>query len=324
MAKKKTKQARRRLGRGLGSLMNTPVAVKEDLPSTSGEPPAPPSTPETGFAPATLASKEKPGESLRHLPLDSIVANPRQPRQRFDKDTLDQLAESIRQSGVMQPVVVRPAETGFELVAGERRLRACQQIGLATIPAIVQALSDQDAAEWALVENLQREDLGPLERANGIARLIEEFGITQAEAGKQLALDRTTITNLLRLRDLDPQTLEAIEAGLITQGHARALLGCQDLTRRESLLKSCVRKGWSVREVERQVKRTASSGGSSASPRSSHIDDLESRLGTHLGTKVKISLGRKKGTGRMTLEFYSLEQFDGLLDRLGFVADKAP
>ena len=323
MAKKKSTQAGRRLGRGLGSLMNTSVPVQEEAPAASTSSEAAPSKKEAGFVPTKITGQEAPTAGLQHLPVGSIVANPRQPRQRFDDETLEQLASSIRQSGVMQPIVVRPAAKGFELVAGERRLRACQQIGQKTIPAVVQSLSDRDAAEWALVENLQREDLRPLERAEGIARLMDEFAMTQAEAGKQLALDRTTITNLLRLRELDPGTLDALDAGLITQGHARALLGCRDLARRESLLKLCVRKSWSVREVERQVKQEGSSPRVPGAPRSSHVTDLESRLAAHLGTKVKISLGRKKGSGRMSLEFYSLEQFDGLLDRLGFVAEDA-
>jgi ParB family chromosome partitioning protein len=190
--------------------------------------------------------------------------------------------------------------------------------GDTTIPAIVQDVDDKASAEWALIENLQREDLGPLERADGISRLMREFSLTQAQAGMQLSMDRATIANLLRLLDLDTPTREAIEKGLITQGHARALLGCTDVGKRSLLLGKCVREGWSVRETERQVKRGHSDPTTSSVPRSSHVQDLENRLEKHLGTKVKISLGRKKGTGRMSVDFYSLDQFDGLLEKLGF------
>ena len=299
--------------------MSNTVAVAQEAPtpvSAEGAPEV--GANQDGFSAATISATDPSTKGFQHVRVDAIVPNPRQPRQHFDATSLEQLAGSIKQSGVMQPIVVRPIPGGFELVAGERRFRACQSIGRDTIPAVVKSLSDRDAAEWALVENLQREDLGPIERANGIARLMEEFGITQADAGKQLALDRSTVTNLLRLRDLDQSTMDALEAGLIAQGHARALLGCRELNRRHELLKACVRKGWSVREVERQVKQAGTTRSDPGSPRSSHVTDMEVRLGAHLGTKVKIALGRKKGTGRMTLDFYSLEQFDGLLEKLGF------
>lgn len=224
----------------------------------------------------------------------------------------------------MQPIVVRPTADGYELIAGERRLRACKQLGFDSIPAVIRDADDRDAASWALVENIQREDLSPLERADGIFRLMDEFSLTQAEAGERVALDRATIANLLRLRELDSSTREALAEGVLTQGHARALLGCKDVDLRIQLLVRCVRDGWSVRETERRVKRAASgssTGGGIQAPRSANVEDLEERLGAHLGTKVKISLGRKKGTGRMTIQFFSLDQFDGLLAKVGFNAD---
>lgn len=303
------RKAGRRLGRGLGSLISAPVAI-----DASQDPPK--------DSPA--AGEVAPSSEYQNLPLGSIVANARQPRKCFDEAGLEQLAASIRESGLIQPIVVRPTSSGFELIAGERRLRAYAKLGRETIPAIVRDVDDREAAAWALVENLQREDLAPLERAEGISCLMADFGLTQAETGERLALDRATIANLLRLLDLDPKTREALEEGLLTQGHARALLGCADLDLRERLLGTCVRKGWSVRETERQVKRGSRGIGSPGkTPRSPHVDDLEERLEKHLGTKVHISLGRKKGTGRMMVEFFSLEQFDGLLERLGFNADES-
>ena len=309
MAKKAAKPAGRKLGRGLGSLIGTPVSVE------SGE--VVDQKPPSSGVIQQLSSESSDQTGLVWLAVDSIVANTRQPRQYFNEESLGQLAASIKKTGLMQPIVVRPTGSSFELIAGERRWRAVQMNGDATIPAIVQEVDDKASAEWALIENLQREDLGPLERADGIYSLIEEFSLTQAQAGNQLSMDRATIANLLRLRDLDAPTREAIEKGLITQGHGRALLGCTDLSKRAVLLGKCVREGWSVRETERQVKRGHSSSPTPSIPRSSHVQDLEERLEKHLGTKVKISLGRKKGTGRMSVDFYSLDQFDGLLEKLG-------
>ena len=224
----------------------------------------------------------------------------------------------------MQPIVVRPAASGYELIAGERRFRACKDLGFEAIPAIIRDLDDREAASWALVENIQREDLSPLEQADGIARLMAEFSLTQADAGERVGLDRTTIANLLRLLELDADTRKALTEGLIRQGHARALLGCKDVDARRGLLAKCVRDGWSVRETERQVKRCNAGGmpGSKPDPRSPSVEDLEKRLALHLGTKVRISLGRKKGTGRMSVQFFSLDQFDGLLAQFGFNADE--
>lgn len=327
MAKQTKKAAGRRLGRGLGSLIGSPVAIdspKEeptaDVPEQA-QPATPGSPPAAAPASSTLVASGVAAQSdgIQHLSLGSIVANTHQPRQNFADEPLSQLAESIRTTGLMQPIVVRPRKGGFELVAGERRWRAFQLLERATIPAIVREVDDKAAAEWALVENLQREDLAPLERADGIARLMEDFGLTQSDAGKQLSMDRATISNLLRLREADEDTRSALAEGLIMQGHARALLGCADLDRRKKLLGRCVREGWSVREVERRVQQAPTSSGGQTETRSSHVADLEEKLGAHLGTKVRINLGRKKGTGKLSLDFYSLEQFDGLLDKLGFV-----
>ncbi len=260
------------------------------------------------------------------LKLDTLRPNPRQPRQRFAQEAIKALADSIRTAGLMQPIVVRPGAQGFEIVAGERRWRAFRELGKDEIPAIVRAVDDQTAAEWALIENLQREDLDPIERADGVAQLMESFGLSQAAVAEQIGLDRTTVTNLLRLREADPGMREALVEGLLTQGHAKALLGVADLARRTSLLERCVREGWSVREVERRVQdigglessSSDSLNGSDRPLKSAHIADLEKRLEQHLGTKVAISLGKKKGKGRLTLEFYSIKQFDGLLEKIGF------
>ena len=300
----------RRLGRGLGSLIGTPVSIEKPVPEATPSGNDGNESKAAGVVPATIQ-------------VGDIVPNKSQPRQRFDDEAISSLARSIEKAGLMQPIVVRPASVGYELVAGERRWRAFQSLGRTEIPAIVRAVDDRTAAEWAMIENLQREDLDPIERADGIASLIDRFAISQTEVANQLGIDRATVSNLLRLRDADADTREAIQEGLITQGHAKALLGCQELSRRKVLLGKCVREGWSVRETERQVQALPiESGGSSkrvdrAAP-TAHVVDLEKRLSLHLGTKVALKLGRKKGQGRVTLDFYSLEQFDGLLEKMGF------
>ena len=300
----------RRLGRGLGSLIGSPVSI--DKPVTSSDQP-------TEADDAPKAAGVVPDTIL----VSKIVPNQAQPRQRFDEEAIASLARSIENAGLMQPIVVREASDGYELVAGERRWRAFQSLGRTEIPAIVRAVDDRTAAEWAMIENLQREDLDPIERADGIAALIERYAVSQTEVASQLGIDRATVSNLLRLREADVDTRDAIQEGLITQGHAKALLGCQDLVRRKGLLGKCVREGWSVRETERQVQSlaVASAGASTRSDRiepTAHVVDLEKRLSLHLGTKVGLKLGRKKGQGRVTLDFYSLEQFDGLLEKMGF------
>ena len=321
------KTAGRRLGRGLGSLIGTPVKIEQPSvqdPESSGPSltATPLASPPTMAAEAAIAS----GSGIRMLKLDSIRPNPKQPRQRFSEEAISSLAESIRSAGLMQPIVVRPDARGFEIVAGERRWRAFGLIGKSEIPAIVKAVDDQTAAEWALIENLQREDLDALERADGIARLMEEFGLSQTAVATQIGLDRTTVTNLLRLRDADPALRDALVKSLVTQGHAKALLGVTDIARRGKLLDQCIAEGWSVRETERRVQKahlepqkgSSEDERSAAAGRTAHVVDLEKRLAQHLGTKVAISLGRKKGRGRLSLEFFSIEQFDGLLQKIGF------
>ena len=330
MAADNKKPAGRRLGRGLGSLIGNPVAISPPAPAVASPPSPAVSSPAVRQAASPAVTPEPPrqpsGSGIRMLRMELVRPNLHQPRQRFDDEALQRLAESIKTAGLMQPIVVRPSDAGFEIVAGERRWRAFQKLGKPEIPAIVRAVDDQTAAEWALVENLQREDLDPMERADGVARLMDEFGLSQSAVAMQLGLDRSTVANLLRLRDADPPLREALVSGLITQGHAKALLGVADLNRRASLLEMCVREGWSVREVERRVQSVTREPVARTSPetgvaRSAHVADLEKRLSTHLGTKVGINLGRQKGRGKVVIEFYSLQQFDGLLEKSGFNAE---
>jgi ParB family chromosome partitioning protein len=265
---------------------------------------------------------------LTSISVSDIAPNPRQPRQNFSEAAVASLAESIRTAGLMQPIVVRASRSGearYELIAGERRWRAARLIGLVEIPAIVRDVDDQTAAEFALIENIQREDLNPMERAVALRRLADEFGLTHQELAERVGLERASVSNLLRLTELDAFTADAVREGKLSQGHAKALLSVTVVERRQSLAAAAMAGDWSVRELERRVQaafqpskpQQVVPAGIDATP-SAHLVDLERRLGEHLGTKVTIQIGRKKGTGALVLQFYSLDQFDGLLDKLGF------
>jgi ParB family chromosome partitioning protein len=342
----------RRLGRGIGALLSVPVRVPADPKVRSGTPANPPSTPSIqaeqppppSTAPAVgVQSRQDSGQAseidavprgtaasspLVSVPTAEVIPNPRQPRKDFDDSTIKALAESIRSAGLMQPIVVRlnPSVAGgkYELIAGERRWRAAKLLGLTQIPALVRDVSDQLAAEWALIENIQREDLNPIDRSEALQRLVDEFALTHQELAGRLGMDRVTITNLLRLGDLDPFTRDAVRRGALSQGHAKVLLGVTQLELRKSLASAAISGDLSVRELERRVRESTPSGNKPASPeislpRKPHIADLERRLAEHLGTKVSINEdGKKKGSGTLVINYYSFDQFEGLMRKMGF------
>jgi ParB family chromosome partitioning protein len=232
----------------------------------------------------------------------------------------------------MQPIVVRHGSKGvstrFELIAGERRWRAAKHLGLTEIPAVIRQVGDQTAAEWALIENIQREDLNPIERSEAIGRLVEEFSLTHQSLAERLGLDRVTITNLLRLADLDPFTKEAVRKGVLSQGHAKVLLGVSQPERRKALASAAISSGLSVRELERRVrefdspKSAPQTGQAAILTTKPHIADLERRLSEHLGTKVTIRENPKnKGSGHVIIDYYSIAQFDGLMAKVGFQSE---
>jgi ParB family chromosome partitioning protein len=261
--------------------------------------------------------------AIQMLPTDQIRPNSRQPRQQFDEGALSELGASIKTAGLMQPIVVRPdAAGGFELVVGERRWRAAQLVGLANLPAVVREIDDRTAAEWALIENIQREDLNPLERADAFRRLTDEHGMTHQQVAVRVGLNRATVTNLLRLHELDDFTKDTVRNGLLSLAHAKILLGITNLEARQDLARLAIREDWSVRHLQ---KRSTSLAGL-ARPRTRkpptaaapHRSDLERRLSDHLGTKVQVLPGKQKGSGRLVVEFYSFDQFEGLMQKLGF------
>jgi ParB family chromosome partitioning protein len=279
-----------------------------------------------GTPSAARESQQPASAGLQDVSVDQIRPNARQPRQDFDPSAIDSLAESIRVAGIMQPIVVRPSVDGtFEIIAGERRWRAARQLGLLTVPAVVRDVDDRTAAEWALIENIQRADLNPIERAAGLRRLIDDFGLTHQELGERVGLDRASVSNLLRLHDLDPFSRDAVRTGRLSQGHAKALLAISRLDLRQTLAAAAMSGEWSVRELERRVRQaTEATSSPSVSPdalpirSSAHLADLERRLSEHLGSRVTIQLGRKRGSGRILIDFFTLDQFDGILSRLGF------
>lgn len=274
-------------------------------------------------------------QTVISIPIARIQRNPRQPRERFEDAALRALADSIRQDGLMQPIVVRAsktisASTGvqmYELIAGERRLRAFTLLGRSTIPALVQKVDDKTSAVLALIENIQREDLNPMERAHGLQKLMHEFAFTQQDLASRVGLDRSTVANLLRLNDLDPHTAGALREGSLTTGHAKALLGISDLSIRKSLVARIITEGLSVRELEREVRQAGTANAASSSAGrlpasgrviSAQVADLERRIGAHLGTEILLKTGRKAGSGSITIKFGSHSQFEGLMDRIGF------
>jgi ParB family chromosome partitioning protein len=310
----------RKLGRGLHALIGSPVQIR----AVAVEPKSTPPSPIAEIADTTGG----PGEAIRMIAPEQIIPNRRQPRTDFDDTSIASLAESIRTAGLMQPILVRPFGQGYELIAGERRWRAARLIGLAMIPAFVRSVDDQSAAELALIENIQREDLNPMERAHALRRLVDDFSLTHQQLAERVGLDRASVTNLLRLSDLDQSTADLVRNGTLTQGHAKALLSLQDSMIRGRFATRAAAEGWSVRELERRVQqavkggvalpKSAAADATEVTARDANVADLERQLSEHLGTRVTLNLGRKKGSGRLTIDFYSLDQFDGLMGRIGF------
>jgi ParB family chromosome partitioning protein len=271
------------------------------------------------------------GKGVEEINISQISANPRQPRTDFKVVELEGLAASIKSNGLLQPIIVRPIEGSvgqFEIVAGERRWRAFKMLGKSSIPAIIVQASDEHSGVCALIENVHRTDLNPMDRAIAVQKLSEEFSLTHDKLAEKLSLDRSTVTNLLRLAELDTQTAGLVRQGILLQGHAKALLGVLDIKVRSTLAESAVRGEWSVRALEREVQRLSAESkgrvprGTQPARRQANVKDLETRLSLLLGTRVTIQLGRKLNTGKVSMEFFSLDQFEGMLAKLGLRTDQ--
>lgn len=266
---------------------------------------------------ALISQTDVGADGVQQIPVDAIRPNPNQPRRVFDEGPLRELAESIREHGVLEPLIVRPVGSGYEIVVGERRWRACQLAGLPTVPAVVRELSEREAMELALVENLQREDLNPIEEAEAYRRLIEEFGLTQEEVALRVGKERSTVANRLRLLSLKGLARSALEKGLISAGHAKALLSVADDERRDRLARRIIEEGLSVRQAEelaREQPAPRPRRPRAAAERDVHLAELEDELRRVLGTKVHVI--QKGSVGRIEIEFYGEEDMERILSLL--------
>lgn len=265
-----------------------------------------------------IDSDEK--ESERHIICDIglIIPNQYQPRIHFSENELKELAESIKEKGVIQPLLVRKSSGGFELIAGERRLRAARIAGLVQVPVIIKNVSDSEMLEISIIENIQRENLNPIEEADAYHRLMTEFNLTQEEASKRVGKSRPAVANILRLRQLPQQIKGSIIDGKISMGHARALLGAETSAQQNSAWRNVVSKRLSVRETENLIKRLKTDKSEKKNNRKSsdeiYLSSLEDELSSHFGTKVAIKRHGKRG--KIEIEFYSNEDLDNLISRL--------
>jgi ParB family chromosome partitioning protein len=281
-----------------------------------------------GLAAILSTSQSEPELELRELPLDLIAPNPNQPRRIFEEQPLVALAESLKERGVLQPVLVRPLPGGtYELIAGERRWRAAQIAGLVSVPAIVRPDDDAASLELALIENMAREDLNPLEEARACAALVEELGLTREEVGRRVGRSRVAVSNLLRLLDLPDLALMLIEEGSLSEGHGRALLTAPDHDARRRLARDAATKGWSVRQTEERCRAAAGredEQSATPAPREAHPDQVEAAerlgeaFGRALGAEVRVTA--KANGYRVQLAFDSLEEALEVAERLGVAA----
>jgi ParB family chromosome partitioning protein len=254
--------------------------------------------------------------------IEEVRPGPHQPRKTFDDERLDELAESIRTQGIIQPLVVRksPAGDGYELIAGERRWRAAQRAGLHEVPVVVREVAERQAFEMALVENLQRADLNPIEEAEGYQRLLAEFDYTQEALADRVGKDRSTVANALRLLKLPPSVRELVVSGRLAMGHARALLGLDSHDAIDRLARQTVARDLSVRQVEALVRRERQEASAEPKPGpaqpSAAARDLSQRLERSLGTRVRV-IEKDPTKGHLEIQYHSLDQLDGILAKIG-------
>jgi len=273
--------------------------------------------------PGPEAQPPAPDDEILHIPVGDLRPNPSQPRIDFDEQSFQELVQSVRQNGIIQPIVVRRAGAGFELIAGERRWRASKAAGLATIPAQVRNVDSAKAFELSVIENIQRQDLNPMERAKAYKQLVDTFELTQELAAQRLGVNRSTMANVIRLLELPGEIQDAVSRGTISMGHARALLSLDSTEDRLTVWRHIEKKGLSVRQVEKIVAQdTVRRRPRKALPDNKpvHIRDLEEQLRSALGTKVSI-VPVKENAGRVIIEYYSLDDFDRIIEQ---VLDRGP
>jgi ParB family transcriptional regulator, chromosome partitioning protein len=274
----------------------------------------------SGFVPTAAAHDLADRTLVKEIPIESIQPNPQQPRTHFDESALQSLADSIRANGLLQPVIVRPSADGrYELVAGERRWRAARLAGLARIPATVRSLSDQDSLAIALLENLQREDLGPLERAAGYRNYMETFAVSADQLADRLGESRANVANYLRLLKLQDEIQQMLSNGQLGMGQARALASVDDTQRQLALARLVARRNLSVRQVEDLARRAPAPQAETAPPSGvrQHLGEVEQAFTRALGVRVALIPGRKKNAGRIVIQYDTLDEFDRIAERLG-------
>jgi ParB family chromosome partitioning protein len=328
----KTNKSKPRLGRGLSSLISvSELPVERDV---SGETVAVELRSEVGTgvrvdglagpaaeAASPAASPGKPPRGSLEIEVESITPNPHQPRREMNETGIAELAASLKSTGLIQPIVVRKAESGYQLIAGERRLRAAKLAGFVSIPAIVREVDSFTQAQMALVENIQREDLNPIDRAQSYRALVDQLGLTQAELAQRLGEDRSSVANYMRLLELAEPVRELVRESKLSLGHAKILAGVQDILEQQRLANLVVSQDLSVRNLERLVAdQPVAAPAPRPSSATAHLLDLEKSIARQLGMRVQVRSGRK-GKGRLVIHYGSLDQFDELLGRMGVRTD---
>lgn len=319
------KMPQRRLGRGLDSLISGPAAPV--VPAADGGPVPVRETQDAGV-PSDSGSGPDQSQSDRlapgrpaEIPTGRIEPNPYQPRQDFDEAGIEELMASIQSSGIIQPVVVRPKGDGrYELVSGERRLRAAEALGLETVPAVIRDVPDDRLLEMALIENIQRRDLNPIEKGKAFRDFMARYHLTQEEAARRVGVDRASLANHVRLLDLPEEIQILVRRQALAMSHARTIAGLGDPADQLELAKRAIRDGMSVRQLERAVQRLVQGPGGGHRPvaggpkvATPQVQALENELRSLLGTKVRIEEGRKAGSGRIVVEYYTYDDFDRIL-----------
>jgi len=311
-------EKRSRLGRGLSSLLNSSsveVEPPSNLPIHLEISHTEESARQTPAAPG--------GAELLHMELSKIQANPTQPRKRFDEAGITTLAESVKVAGIIQPIVVRLVGDHYEVIAGERRWRAAKLAGLLTIPVIVRQVNAAEQSQLALIENIHREDLNPIERAMAYRDMVRQLSLTQAELATKLGEERSRIGHYLRLLDLPEKTRELVTAGRLSLGHAKLLTALEDPNEIDRLAELVVTQSLSVRQLEKLIKEGVPAIKPPAATRlpTPHIADLERRISRDLQMRAEVKQAAKGGKGRLVLHYASLDQFDEVLNRLGIKVD---
>lgn len=307
------------LGKGLSALI--PDSYKDHMAAEEKEISTATATlttePESAVQAGALHEKDS---AFQLIPVSMIAPNADQPRKNFNAETIEDLANSIREKGVLQPILVKKKNAGaFEIVCGERRFRAATLCGLTEVPAIIKDIADEDFLEWALIENIQREDLNPIEEAEAYQRLVEERMISQEEVAKRVGKNRVTVTNTLRLLRLPTEVKAYLAEGRLSAGHARAILGLLSPEHQRQMAKRIVEENLSVRQVEAIVNRSNAHKRKAKSARhlSAEIVDLETRLTHFLGTQAKIYPRKNQKEGRVEIQYFSLDDLDRVLQKIG-------